>query len=97
MSAILSMDYRWNILAHRKTPMENEIKVLEIVMNRPETIDVEFNLFYSDRKNNNTASYAVWIEGAGTPQLDVTNVKSLPAPLIAPRKSGTGFFGTELD
>lgn len=45
LAAILSMDYRWNIFAHRKTPMGNEIEVLGIVMNRPETIDVEFNFF----------------------------------------------------
>ncbi len=97
LTAILDMENRWHLFAYQKTPMGNELEVLGVVMNRPETIDVEFYLYYSARQNNNTASYAVWIEEPGTAQLNVKDVKSLPTAPATPRPPGTGFFGVELD
>lgn len=94
---IQDVEGRWHVFAFEKIPMGNELEVLNTVMNRSTTIDVECSLYFSARNNANTASYAVWIEEVGTPEWDAESAQQLPNPAPVREGSGRNFFGIEIE
>ena len=98
MWAVLDMEDRWHVFFNQKNgPLGNEVETLEAVMNRSETIDVQFYLRNPGWKNPSRSSYALWIEEVGAPELNLEDVKELTGKPAEPKKPGAGFFGIPIE
>jgi len=98
MWAVLDMEDRWHVFFNQdKEPLGNEVETLEAVMNRSETIDVQFYLRNPGSKNPSRSSYALWIEDVGAPELNLEDVKELTGKPAGPKKPGVGFFGIPIE
>lgn len=86
--AVQDMESRWHVFFNKSAgPSGDEVAALETVLNRSETIDVQFYLRNQGRKDWSRTSYALWIEEVGAPEVK-------PAD---PEKAGDGFFGIPIE